>query len=283
VVVAPTWLSGTTADLEMVIPGILVDTTRFYLVLVDALGDGVSSSPSNSATQPRSAFPQFSIRDMVETQHRLLVDVLGIRHAEAIVGISMGGMQALQWAVTYPQFVGRIVSVVGTPQPTTADLLVWAGLRHAIEEDTAYQRGAYVRRPQMRAVLDQLMSAIYTPEYRSSTTVRDSFPAWLASMEADTSFDWNDWVRQLEALSAFDIAASADRIRIPLLVVVSKHDRMVQPGPALYLARRLRARSIVLRGECGHMAFQCELRTLTAVVRRFLNPITQARLETGPQ
>jgi homoserine O-acetyltransferase len=262
---------------------VIVDTTRFYLVLVDALGDGVSSSPSTSATQRGIAFPRFSIRDMVETQHRLLAEVLGIHHVSAVVGISMGGMQALQWAVSYPEFVDRIVSISGTPRPTATDLLVWTSLLHTIEDNAAYQQGAYTRRPQMRAVLDQLMLAIYTPEYRSSATSPDSFPAWIAGVEADTSFDWNNWRWQLEALSTFDIASSADHVRSQVLIVVAPHDHMVQPGPALDLARHIGAQTVILRGECGHMSFQCELHTVGAAVHRFLGPIMPARWETGPR
>src|SRR6476660_7590918 len=95
VVVFPTWAGGTTEQLQSSIgPGKLVDSTTYFVVAIDALRNGVSSSHSNSRRQPRMRFPQFTLRDTVESQHVLLTTVLKIDHVKAIVGISMGGMQA---------------------------------------------------------------------------------------------------------------------------------------------------------------------------------------------
>src|SRR5258708_35502252 len=92
-----------------------VETTKFYLILIDALGNGVSSSPSNSISQSKILFPQFSIRDMVNTQYKMLTEKLNIHHLAAIVGGSMGALQALQWAVSYPDFMDKVVAIETTP------------------------------------------------------------------------------------------------------------------------------------------------------------------------
>ena len=66
----PTWFTGTSQELTGEIgPGKLVDPSQYFVIAVDALGDGVSSSPSNSTAQPRMKFPEFSIRDMVAAEH----------------------------------------------------------------------------------------------------------------------------------------------------------------------------------------------------------------------
>ena len=79
-------------------PANLVDTSRYFVIAVDAIGDGDSTSPSNSTAQPRMQFPRFTIRDMVESQHRLVTDILHLnsplcgdrdldgRHADLPVG-----------------------------------------------------------------------------------------------------------------------------------------------------------------------------------------------------
>ena len=71
-VLFPTWFTGTTKDLvDFVGPGKLVDSSKYFVILVDALGDGVSSSPSNSREQPHMRFPRINMRDMVRAEYEL--------------------------------------------------------------------------------------------------------------------------------------------------------------------------------------------------------------------
>jgi len=93
-------LTGNHHRLDFLIgPGKALDTERFFIICADPIGNGLSTSPSNSNEQSRMRFPRFLIRDMVNAQHRLLTEVFGVEHACAVVGASMGGMQALQWPV----------------------------------------------------------------------------------------------------------------------------------------------------------------------------------------
>ena len=110
----PTWFGGTTEQLAGNFgSGKTIDTGKYFVIAVDAIGNGVSSSPSNSRTQPRLKFPRFSIRDMVESQHRLVTEVLHLNHLRAVIGISMGGMQTFEWMVGVSGFHGPRRSIVG--------------------------------------------------------------------------------------------------------------------------------------------------------------------------
>src|SRR5258705_8498411 len=81
----PTWAGGTTEQLKGNFgPGRLVDTDKYFVIAVDALSNGVSSSPSNSKAQPRMSFPKFTFRDLVKTQHELLTRVLHLTHLKAV-------------------------------------------------------------------------------------------------------------------------------------------------------------------------------------------------------
>src|SRR4051812_43869526 len=95
----------------LVAPGLPLDPDRHFIICADAIGNGLTTSPSNSRMQPDLAFPRFTIRDMVASQRRLL-DQLGIGQLAAVVGASMGGMQALQWGVSEPDRMRSIVALV---------------------------------------------------------------------------------------------------------------------------------------------------------------------------
>jgi homoserine O-acetyltransferase len=96
--------------------GRALDTDRWCIICTDTWGNGLASSPSNSQTQPLWKFPIFSVRDMVQGQSRLL-DALGVSQLAAVVGASMGGMQALQWAVSFPQRMRKVIAI--TPMAKT--------------------------------------------------------------------------------------------------------------------------------------------------------------------
>lgn len=277
VVLFPTWFTGDTKTLVDIVPGKIVDTTKYFLVLVDALGDGVSSGPSTSRTQPRLRFPKFTIHDMVETQRRLLREVLGVQKVHTVMGISMGGMQAFEWAVSHPDEVGRIVPIVGTPQLTSQDLLLWTAELHVLQGSKAYAGGEYQGRPPIPALQELHWLMLTTPAHRNAETSRAAFPAWVAAKGADTEFDWNDWHRQLEAMLAHDVARAdggdlalaAKRVKAKGLVIVAEHDHMVNPEPSKTFARVMNAELVVAPSSCGHMVPSCD-ETLARRVKRFL-------------
>lgn len=276
-VLFPTWFTGTTEALAAVVPDKMVDTKKFYLVLVDALGNGVSSGPSTSRTQPRLRFPKFTITDMVESQRRLVREELGVQKIHAVVGISMGGMQAYEWAVRHPDEVDRLVPIVGTPQLTSQDLLLWNAELHVLQGSKAYANGEYQERPKIPALQELHWLMLSTPAHRNAETRREAFAAWSSVMSSDTSFDWNDWHRQLEAMIAHDAArafggdleAAAKTVKAKGLVVVAEHDQMVNPEPSKAFAKSMTAKLVVLESSCGHTAPSCD-DSLGPRVRKFL-------------
>jgi len=131
IIVFPTWFTGQTETLfsaGLIGPGKLADTDKFFVVAIDALGNGVSCSPSNT-----DAFPRISTEDMVRSQHWLLTEHLGVDHVRAVMGISMGGMQAFRWMSTFPEFMDKVIPIDGSPRMTSYDLLQWQTQLKAIE------------------------------------------------------------------------------------------------------------------------------------------------------
>ncbi|MFJ3470723.1 alpha/beta fold hydrolase [Pseudomonas sp. NPDC090201] len=279
VVLVPTWLTGRTADqIDLIGPGKLIDTDRWYVVALDAVGNGVSCSPSNSKTHPRLKFPEFGIRDMVKAQHRLLALTLGIDHAHAIVGISMGGMQALQWAVMYPDYASKIVTIVGTPQPTARDLQVWKAEMNAIERNPGWNGGNYAPGTPFKNLAALHTESLWTPEHQAARTVagKRATEDRLHGTQTSQSFNAVDWYRQLQAMTTFDLvrdgdmATLASKIKARMLIVTSEQDRLVDPAPSKALGRQKRAQLLVLDNDCGHMAPVCEMGKVDEALKTFL-------------
>ena len=278
IILFSTWFSGTTADLEQYVVGKQIDSIKYFVILVDALGDGVSSSPSNSRRQPGLRFPVYSIKDMVESQFQLLTLIFHFSHVYAISGISMGGMQSFQWAVSHPEFADKIIPILGSPQLTANDLLLWTGELRAMEADTAYHMGDYTGEPTIASVSVLHRMALTTPEYIASTTTRDHFPTMFKEATGPSGFDWNDWHRQLEAMISHDIAAGdhgslevvAKKIKAKMLIITSRQDHMVNPIPATRMAHLLGAQLLELRGNCGHLAGGCESIKLIGGLKAFV-------------
>ncbi len=283
VILWPTWFTGTSAELlGNVGPGKLADSTKYYVILIDALGDGVSSSPSNSTLQPHMHFPKFTILDMVNAEHELATRILHLNHVHAVMGISMGGMQTFQWMTAYPDFMDEAIPIVGSPKLTSYDLLLWTAEKLAIEDDPAWKGGDYASVPVagMSLAGDIHSMNLTTPQYRVDHTPPQDFQKFLKTTDEDTmkSFDANDWIRQLQAMMADDVSKpfggsmqkAAAAVRAQVMVVVSKQDHMVNPNPAEHFAKLLKAPVVELTSDCGHISTGCQGASLARTVGEFL-------------
>ena len=276
----PTWFTGTTAQLVPLVGlGKIVDSSKYYVILVDALGDGVSTSPSNSSAQPHMKFPKFGIRDMVNSQHQMLTGIMRINHLKAVMGISMGGMQAFQWIVSYPDFMDKAIPIVGSPRLAPFDLLLWQTENDAIMGDPAWKNGDYSEQPALTLLSGIEGLAIETPDKFNQDTTREKLPEWFAQTKKDVAeFDANNHIRQSQAMMAHDVSAtfggSMDRaaaaVKAKVLVLVSQTDHMVTPGPALEFAKLLHSDVLELQDNCGHLAPGCETGKVGAAIAGFL-------------
>ncbi len=277
----PMWFTGRSGDVGALIgpgPNHFVDTTKYFVIVVDPFGNGVSSSPSNSKAQRGTAFPVFTIRDMVRAEERLVRETLRLDHIHAVVGQSMGGMQAFEWAVDAPATMDEIVPIVGTPQLSSADLFLWSAEKQALETDPDYRHGAYIKEPALPMVSYLQQMNLSTPHFRVDHTTREQFPEFFARVGAEmqTGTDANDYLRQLEAMLTHDIAhggdifAAARRIQAKMLIINAEQDHMVNPIPPLAFARLIHAQTLVLRSDCGHMAPGCELDKVAPAIDGFL-------------
>jgi len=198
----------------MIGPGKALDPEKYFIVCTDAIANGFTTSPSNSKSQPRMQFPKFEIRDMVESQYRLMKEKFGIEHVVAVVGPSMGGMQVLQWGVSHPDYMDALVAMVPLTKTPAWTVAVLEASRKAIMTDPAWKDGNYEAPPEKgvrlwRDILSLLAARtpdLYSAQFKNGM---DALP-WMEQQEtaALKAFDANDWIYQTWAYERHDVGAT---------------------------------------------------------------------------
>jgi homoserine O-acetyltransferase len=287
IVLVPTWLAGTSKELcnlGFIGPGKLFDSSKYFIIVVDSFGNGVSSSPSNSQNQPGKDFPQFSIHDMVRAQHLLLTEKLNIRHVYAVVGISMGSMQVFEWMVSYPAFMNRCVPILGGPWTTSHEMLFWSA-QLGIIANIAECKGSLTA---MRALTPLHVMQVWTRDYRTTNTSPSNFSAFLANEQEKFSlYDAANWASQVRAIMNHDIlknfggsrVKAAEAVRAKCLVIASEQDQLTSMKEAKTFACLIHAEILELKGPCGHFAFFCDHENLKKQVHSFLSRNFSASLK----
>jgi homoserine O-acetyltransferase/O-succinyltransferase len=253
-----------------------LDTSKLFLVTTEMFGSGHSSSPSNTPEPyhgPR--FPVTTIRDNVEAVHKLLTEELHITHLRAIVGFSMGAQQAFQWAVSYPDFAGRIVATAGTAKTYPHGFVRLEGQIAALTADAAFQNGEYTSQPKkgMEAFGVVWTAWLFSQEWwrkelwREGAKPGTTFESTLN--EFRTNFipgaDANDLILQCRAWEKHDVGATPGfggdvakalgSIKVPFLYMPSETDLYFPLGDARYEAGFMRTVTLLpIPSLWGHTA-----------------------------
>jgi homoserine O-acetyltransferase len=210
-----TALGGNHHRLDFMIgPGKALDPEKYFIICTDAISNGLTTSPSNSKLQPRMQFPKFVIRDMVESQYRLLKEKFGIDHVVAVIGPSMGGMQTLQWGVSHPDYMDALIAIVPLAKTPPWSVAVMEAAREAIMNDPAWKDGDYDAPPEKgvrlwREIVNLL--AARTPEMYSAQFKNNMDVApWLTEQENAMMkvFDANNFIYQSWAYDRHDLGST---------------------------------------------------------------------------
>jgi len=198
----------------MIGPGKALDPDKYFIICTDAIGNGLTTSPSNSTAQPRMSFPKFTIRDMVESQYRLLKEKFGIDHVVAVIGPSMGGMQTLQWGVSHPDFMDALVAMVPLAKTPAWSVAVVDASRKAIMDDAAWNSGNYTAPPEkgirlMRDIINLLSARtpdMYSAQFKNGMDAL----SWMETQETGMlkAMDANDWIYQTWAYERHDVGTT---------------------------------------------------------------------------
>ncbi len=255
-------------------PGQALDTTRYFVITTEMFANGISSSPSNTPEPfhgPR--FPAVTIRDNVRMAHQLLTDRLGIAHVRAIVGFALGGQQAFQWAVSYPDFAERIVVTASSAKCYPHTVVMLEGALAALQADSV--RG-------MHAFGTVWAGWLFSQEWwrrelwRSDTARGHSFEDALARVvNAFAVYDANDMISQMQTWEHHDVG-DLRAIRVPVLYMPVTSDLYFPIGDAKYEAQFIPHVTLVpIRSLWGHPAGAgadpADLAFLNRAIGRFLN------------
>lgn len=174
-------------------PGKAIDTNHFFVVALNNIG-GCHGSTGPASINPATGqpwgpdFPMVTVRDWVESQARL-ADVLGIEKFAAVIGGSLGGMQALQWSIDYPQRVGHAVLIASAPKLSAQNIAFNEVARQSILTDPNFHGGRYYLHdtyPRQGLILARMVGHI---TYLSEDAMRAKFGRDLRSGRFHFGFD----------------------------------------------------------------------------------------------
>lgn len=206
-----------------------LDIDRYFLVIPDAIGFGASSKPSDGL---RARFPRYRYRDMVEAQHRLLTEGLGIAHLRLVLGLSMGGMLTWMWGSLYPQFMDALVPLASQPAAMSGRNWIQRRMQiEAIRSDPGWNGGDYETQPS-RYILTPfgglLTQSVVRIQERAPT--REAADALYREMvDRARKGDANDRLYQLESSMDYDPSPGLEQIAAPLLAINFADDELNPP------------------------------------------------------
>jgi homoserine O-acetyltransferase len=268
-------------------PGKAIDTNRYFVVASNMLGSSYGSTgPSsiNPATNKPYGpdFPAISVRDIIEAQH-LLLSALGVNHLVAVAGPSYGGIQAFQWAVTYPDFMTGVVPVV--TQPKTRGMRSSDELTTRFAQDPNWNGGWHYERGGILPTLTELryetllryganeMLAVTIPDQaQREAAIRQRAEAWARE------FDPNSMVTLRRALETFDTEPEFGKIRAKVLYVLSRTDKLFPPSIAPDVMDKLAkagvdAKYFEIDSDFGHSASGPEWAKWGPTLKAFLDSL----------
>ena len=216
---------------ELFGPGQPLDASRYYIILPDAIGHGRSSKPSDGL---RTKFPRYNYDDMVEAQHRLVTEHLGVRRARLVIGNSMGGMKTWIWAQKYPHFMDVAVPMASLPvEMSGRNWMTRRLIIDSIRNDPEWMNGEYTKQPrstQFASVFFAIATNGGNQALNKAAPTRAKADQLLdARLKAASTADANDVLYQWDSSRDYNPSPGLERIQATLLAINSADDERNPP------------------------------------------------------
>ena len=223
--------------------GQLLDATRYFIVLPDAIGHGKSSKPSDGM---HARFPRYAYEDMVRAHHALLTDGLKVDRLRLVLGTSMGAMHCWLLGEMYPDFADGLVPLASAPtQIAGRNRVMRKMITESITSDPAWKGGEYTQQPRqgLTAAIDILLLMTSSPlQWQKQSPTGAAADRWYAGQITSrvASTDANDMLYAFDASRDYDPSANLEHITAAVLAINSADD-VVNP-PELGLMEKLMPR-----------------------------------------
>ena len=230
-------------------PNKAFDTNKYFVIAVDAIGGGNSSSPQSTGLG--IDFPRYTIRDMVKAQYDLITKGLGIKKLVAVGGPSMGSFQGLEWGIHYPEAMSGLILIVPAPRAENTFKMIVDAMNKCVELDPAWNGGRYSQNPVQGL---RCAGMVFTPWLSSDAMIAmqrtpDEYNNLLAAMGNNfAAWDATSWMWRYLASREHDIAkpfggnlhAALGNIKAKSILLPSVSDRTLPPEGARELYRGLK-------------------------------------------
>ena len=287
--------------------GRLLDTDRYFIICPNVIGScygstGPASINPKTGKRYNLSFPVITVRDMVRAQV-LLLDHLGINKLVTVLGGSMGGMQALEWATQFPDRISSVVALATTPEQSPMAISLNAVARWAIFNDPDWKKGEYRKNPKDGLALargighitflsDESMQAKFGRRYSANDGLFDFFGKFEVERYLNYNgynfvdrFDANSFLYLAKALDLYDIAIgyesmaeALEQIAVPLQLFTFTSDWLYPPHYTEEMVKVLESLGKdveyhLISSPYGHDAFLLEHETFTPQVKAFLERV----------
>jgi homoserine O-acetyltransferase/O-succinyltransferase len=211
---------------QMFGPGQPLDAAKYFVIIPDALGAGRTAKPSDGL---KAKFPKYSYDDMVDAQHRLVTEGLGIKRLRLVMGNSMGGMHTWVWGVRYPDMMDALVPMASQPsEMSSRNWMMRRLMIETIKADPDYQDGNYTTQPRMLRVANVFYATGTNGgdlAYQKQAPTREAADRMVtARLAANPPADANDFIWQWASSADYNPAPKLGAIKAHLLAINSADD-----------------------------------------------------------
>jgi homoserine O-acetyltransferase len=224
------WLLPTLAD-ELYKPGQPLDASEYFIIIPDSIGVGGSSKPSDGL---KAKFPHYRYHDIVEAEHRIVTEALGIKHLRLVMGSSMGGMHTWMWGEMYPDLMDGLVPIAS--QPIGISGRNWINRRIRIEailHDPDYNNGNYEKNPAhwIYTAPSGPMGTESDYQIQQIAPTREAGDAYYKKLVEEASHnDANNTLYGIEAVMDYDPSKDLGKIKAKLMAINSADDEANPPA-----------------------------------------------------